>query len=716
MGVVYKLKTEVVDFIVNEKRNNPTMGCRKLADTVKEKFQVDVSKSSVNAIIKQSSLSSPVGRRPNPESQKKGFKIPQERKAELFVEKPPVLEAQSPEEKPASTAQEPPPTIRPQIKEAPIVKGRPFGSPLARGMEPRASTASVPTGKPVAPDAVEPLAQAAPPPIPPTPPVLPTAEKKDSEKPLPLMPDPLVLLKAEVTEETKENVKETPPQPAPPVEKEEKPEKEMPSLKRSDRDDKVWTPDVESLEAKGAPRVSQERGIFYDGMGCFFLKAAEWELSNSSILGGLLVKHLPAYPAVDITAMSEALLYLEAFGIKKLENIESDENLGLWELNDIKQKLSYETLVKAVKGIYSLKSLSLGLINEYTQLFTEISYIKLTFADKTEVCIDGRFQSIWLENNILPVATIPLNKVLSYLSSSIIHNAQPLIIGSIPGYKSFAKQFFDLMLAFQDSLDKRIVKIGIFDSRKDEIARFTAIPAKKRSFIIGAWPWQEECKKFIEEDIRLIKSFFLEALQKEIYYSELKTKIASPTIGQNIAVRVGLLRESGLGWPVVGVVTNLKEEAMSIEDVISSYVLCWPNLKEGHDDFVARTEKATYGAIAPVLPIDKVPLWEGGDLSGLFPGATELFLNIRFLLSSLNNYCQRHFFPPHYEKLDFPLIKERFYGLPGYVKKSQNVLSVSLLLPEGYGHHKDLEYTIKRLNESDVKDYSGARLIMGIQT
>ena len=36
-----------------------------------------------------------------------------------------------------------------------LVKGRPFGSPLARGMEPRASTASSATGLPVALDAVE---------------------------------------------------------------------------------------------------------------------------------------------------------------------------------------------------------------------------------------------------------------------------------------------------------------------------------------------------------------------------------------------------------------------------------------------------------------------------------------------------------------------------------------------------------------------------------
>src|SRR3989338_6347249 len=85
MGVIYKLKQEVIDFIVNEKRANPNLSCRKLADITQEKFQVEVSKSSINAIIKQASLSSPIGRRVGSLGKSKKFKIPQKKKKNFYL-------------------------------------------------------------------------------------------------------------------------------------------------------------------------------------------------------------------------------------------------------------------------------------------------------------------------------------------------------------------------------------------------------------------------------------------------------------------------------------------------------------------------------------------------------------------------------------------------------------------------------------------------------
>ena len=63
MGVIYKLKTEVKDFILKTKNTKPELSCRGLATIVENQFQVKVSKSSINAIIKEAGLSLPVGRR-----------------------------------------------------------------------------------------------------------------------------------------------------------------------------------------------------------------------------------------------------------------------------------------------------------------------------------------------------------------------------------------------------------------------------------------------------------------------------------------------------------------------------------------------------------------------------------------------------------------------------------------------------------------------------
>jgi len=63
MGVIYKLRPEIINSILEEKKANPALSCRGITALVEKKFQVKVSKSSINSIIKKQGLSLPVGRR-----------------------------------------------------------------------------------------------------------------------------------------------------------------------------------------------------------------------------------------------------------------------------------------------------------------------------------------------------------------------------------------------------------------------------------------------------------------------------------------------------------------------------------------------------------------------------------------------------------------------------------------------------------------------------
>lgn len=64
MGYLYKLKPEVVKFLINKKQSSPDISCRKLALEISKKFAIKLCKSSINNILKKEKLSSPVGRRP----------------------------------------------------------------------------------------------------------------------------------------------------------------------------------------------------------------------------------------------------------------------------------------------------------------------------------------------------------------------------------------------------------------------------------------------------------------------------------------------------------------------------------------------------------------------------------------------------------------------------------------------------------------------------
>jgi len=63
MGVIYKLKPEIREFILEQKKSNPLLSCRALTNLLENKFQIKVSKSSINSVIKETGLSLPVGRR-----------------------------------------------------------------------------------------------------------------------------------------------------------------------------------------------------------------------------------------------------------------------------------------------------------------------------------------------------------------------------------------------------------------------------------------------------------------------------------------------------------------------------------------------------------------------------------------------------------------------------------------------------------------------------
>ncbi len=84
MGVIYKFKPDVVGFVIQKKKEDFSLSCRKLAELVAGKFQIKVSKSSVNNILSQSSLNSPPKRPADSYGTSKKFQIPESKKRQLF--------------------------------------------------------------------------------------------------------------------------------------------------------------------------------------------------------------------------------------------------------------------------------------------------------------------------------------------------------------------------------------------------------------------------------------------------------------------------------------------------------------------------------------------------------------------------------------------------------------------------------------------------------
>jgi len=78
MGVTYKLREEVVRFIISQRQSNPLASCRQLAEFTYQKFGLHLSKSSVHDVLKESGITTPRGRKPGSK-----FEIPQEKKKQI---------------------------------------------------------------------------------------------------------------------------------------------------------------------------------------------------------------------------------------------------------------------------------------------------------------------------------------------------------------------------------------------------------------------------------------------------------------------------------------------------------------------------------------------------------------------------------------------------------------------------------------------------------
>ncbi len=208
MGVIYKLREDVVSFIIARKGDDPSVSVRQLAALTSEKFKTIVSKSSVNTVLKKASLSSSVGRRTGSALRPEKFSIPPVKKQEISksIHATGFVQEQSSPTQKVSDVQ--PATEKKEIQQL----------------------------------------------------------KRDEKKRIPVLKDQKKESLLDVKKEDHEPAAEE-------IVREVKPLQEAPHPRHRKKD-------------QGIPVSS--------GMGFVFLKAAQWKISNRSLMGELFAKHMHA--------------------------------------------------------------------------------------------------------------------------------------------------------------------------------------------------------------------------------------------------------------------------------------------------------------------------------------------------------------------------------------------------------------------------------------
>lgn len=617
MGVIYKLTDKVKGFIIAQKKAQPNLSCRSLGKLAQKRFNLSISKSSINQIIKQTGLSSPVGRR---------LKLPRS----LLKKQPTILKPEA-ETLAQVVAQEKKELLLP-------VEGKLTIIPQPKQVE-----------KPVVPQAEEEKKLEVPPPQP--------IEIKEDKEKIP------VLLRADVSQ---------------------------------------------VIEVKEDEIV--------DNLGFFFVKAAEWGFSQRSILAEIIKPSLSlsSYDPQELEIKAEILLYLFAFGFQDLEAIKSYQGKGVWVINQAKPQQAQTSLPEFVQELKRIKGFTLAVLGSTQQFFSQVNYFKLILADNTVLYFDGQFRTIWQDANIPQIMSSTLYKSRVYVKEFFQNNVQSANILTVPGYLSFSNAFYEFLYACEDFPQKRMLRVSLHSQDKYEISSPLKLPPLKRYFMMGFWPWQQEGSRFIQEDIRIVKSFFLKDFAKEIFYSEMKVNLPQYQSFQGVKIRLSLLRDTGLSWPKMGILTNLPD-AKPMEEVIADYLKRWPNLDEGYQDFLKKSERSAYLAPKAASSFASKEAFSVEPVYSLSGEKMDLWQNLGYLVTQLSNFSQRYFFPREYENADFSMLKQRFYGLPGQIKRRENSLFITLLPPAGYAFQKELVYAARRLNESHIQDPLGNKLCLKIR-
>lgn len=473
-------------------------------------------------------------------------------------------------------------------------------------------------------------------------------------------------------------------------------------------------PAAKEAEEPAPPEIVEiKNDELLDGMGNFLLKAAQWELAKDSILGGILTKYLPQTPTQELNVNCETLMFSEAFNLGDWKDFERYTGKGLWTLNSVSFKKSPADLLQYAKELKKLRGLPMAIFNEYYQRSLEIIFLKIFLEDGSAFYIDGQFRSLWQDNNVPASIFSTAYKTRLNAKSLFEDNSRPIILQTAPGYAAFSKILSEFILTYEASPGKNIIKVQLFNYKREVEYVLEPLPAGRRFFIIGFWPWQDEGMRFIREDIRRVESLNLPEFGKEIFYSENSTFIRHPITGQRYNLRIGLIRNTALGWPNLGVLTNIPKEERSMEEITAAYLRRWPNQEEGYQFLVKKTSGVGSRAFSPGEELK--PERFGSQLEYILSiTSSDLHANLNSLLLALNNFCLRSFFPPAYERTDFPTMRERFYLLPGFLERRTESLMVTLKPPAKYPFLNDLAFALRRLNESDISAPDDKKLFLKI--
>lgn len=655
MGTIHKLKPEVLNFILENKKNNSALSCRDLTNLVLEKLQIKVSKSSINTIFKENNLSLPMGRRPRKKRKKLNLPVL------------PIIES-SPN----------PVIVTPS-------------DPSLRGHEVPEAIQSSKIIQPQDPELEK--------------------EKIDLEQErikeaeawaLKLQEEERNRLEQErlAREEThKKALEETQRQQAEEAAKQERLrlEEEKAALESGLKAEREKWARLAEEELKAKQQAAKETVLpsvtaLPQGSGCsglIFLKALDYLIGASDQINEIISKELGNQPEKFLN-LTEAIIFRQFLG--------KDNLCWLRDLTGI--QYSPEELDNYYAQIRKIKDIRPNILRIISGIFTEAQGVKVHFIDGNMIFLDAQLRSAW------PTAHIPhdfsntLYDLKNNLNRHFFQN-HPLVLFSAPDNDIISKEFFNLLLNI-GLKNKCPDTLTLYGKSSEELDNIFLNQENSYSLIFGLWPWQfTACRK-----VKKIGDFNLKhvaGIDKDLYLAEVEIELFQASLNQSIILKGCAVKTNPAEKILLAILACGKEE-LNLEKLAEIYLGRWPDFEGAFQDFSRKIELFAYaGNTQKFFSTDNLRPY----LEEPAPELEDIFANY---IKMLDVYLRWYFLPKNYQDKDFSLINKCFYKIPAELIPGKDGVKVEMQIGPEYQFLKDLKYLIGRLNERQVKLANGKLL------
>ena len=737
MGVVYKLKPDVLSFIKENKQNNPALSCRHLTSLILEQLHIKVSKSSINAIFKQNNLSMPVGRRRK--LKKKKFNLPvlpviesvkvdrlddlsgkiiQDQGKEKIAEEKTAqelarikafeearlleLERLAQEAAENKRKQEEARKIEEEKSAQELAKIKALEEAKLRELERLAQEAAenkqreeVEVAQELAKIKafeearlleLERLAQEA-------------AKNKQREEEkaaqelakIKALEEAKLLELERLAQEAAENKRKQEEARKPEEEKavqeaELKAEKERwarlaeeEQKARQQANKEGLLPKVElvALEILPEDRVCS---------GAIILKALDCLIGGSKEINAAISRAIGGRPE-DSLNLTETVIFKSLFSKGNVSTL--GDMIGV--------QYSQEKLSNYYAQIKQITDIGFDTAKIISNVFTEAKGVKAHFIDGSVIHLDGQLHSSWPGTRFSYDFSNTVLDLKNNLNKYFLQGA-PLVLFSPPGYDILPKDFFNLLLNI-GSEDNYPDNLTLFGNQLEELDNLTLNPEHRCVLVFGLWPWQfTSCRK-----VKKIGDFYLKHIKeidRDLYLGEIEIDLFRASSSQSISLK-GCAVKTDLKEKIRLVILHSAKQAMGLDELAGIYLGRWPNFEEGFQDFSRKIELSTYaGTEQKFFSKDSF----GMDTAGLTKELGGIFV---IYIKMLDAYLRWHFLPTEYKEKDLFATDDCFYKIPVKLMASQSRIKARTLVSQNYQYLKDLEYLNCRLNERQINAANG---------